>query len=297
MFNPLSAPYLTPDPKCIRASDWQIYEGEEINDLPDYVSSWSQGSDMELTRLVELDEASIREGANIPESAELALAVTWMSEATKIRRRVFREPLDGREMKIEITLPGDEIGGRVELRTSLILAEDLNQVDPWVASEIGAVLLQERVQFSVEGGGSAFPMAVIDFKASPYPVKASWHLVTTTRFDARFSSSFQVLINEQDESLVKAIEAQKPTKEQKALIDAMTGGIMSEMIQFAYSVREEEDLQLAAGEEGSVASVLWNLIEITGGQSVEVTDEPLKLSYQRTLFDSMARSIGAGRLF
>lgn len=297
MFSTPAAPYLTPDSESLKASNWQIYEGEEIKDLPDSLESWAQGTDIELARIVEVDTDSIRSAAGLPDSAELALAVSWMSEATKIRRRVFRHPVDDHEMKIEIKLSGNEIGGRVELRTSLILAKELNDVDPWIANETGAVLLQERMHFAVEGGGSAFPMAVIDFDASPYPAQASWHLVTTSRFDARFSSSFQVLINEQDKTLVKAIEAQKPTKEQKALIDTMMGGIMSEMIQFAYSVKGQDDLELASGEDGTVGSVLWNLLEITGNKSIEITDEPLKLSYQRTLFESMARSMGAGRLF
>ena len=297
MFSTPAAPYLTPDPNSLRASNWQIYEGEDLKELPASLENWAQGTDIELTRVIEADADSIRSTTGLPDSAELALSVSWMSDATKIRRRVFRHAVNDHETKIEIKLSGDEIGGRLELRTSLILAEDLKDVDPLIASETGAVLLQERVHFAVECGGTAFPMAVIDFDASPYPVHASWHLVTTSRFDARFSSSFQVLINEQDRSLVKAIEAQKPTKEQKALIDTMMGGIMSDMIQFAYSVQGQADLELAAGDDGTVGSVLWNLLEITGNRAVEITDEPLKLSYQRTLFESMTRSMGVGRLF
>ncbi|MDK8663203.1 hypothetical protein [Corynebacterium coyleae] len=297
MFSPPVAPYLTPDSNTIDATGWRILEGGEWKDLQDFLPSWSQGTDILLERTIEIDLERLFRQSRLPGRSSLSICVTWIGDTSKIRRKVFRKSLNSEVITVQVRLPGDEIGGRIAIETSLIVGAHIEAVHPWIAHEVGSVLLSERSMLTLEGDGATFPMAVVDFSESIYPDDASWFLRTSSEMGDRFSSTFQVLINRRDKKLVGAVERAARTKEDQALIDEMMHGVMAQLLEIAYSLRAAGDLDLVDNEEGSVGDVLAGLIEQTGSVIFEPTNDPSLLPRQHAFFASMARSLGAGRIF
>lgn len=296
MFSSIDAPFLTPDPSAINAEDWHYSIGETRQELPNHLQAWTQGTSLRLTRNVQIDREAILRQTGLPDSARLGIVVSWMSNETKIRRRVFRAEIRDEPLNIIANLNGDEIGGLVSIRTTLILDKSLPNQKVWVPQEVGSVLLREEFRLTLGSGDSGFPMAVVDFAATHLPTGASWHLETSTSLESRFSSSFQVLVNERDEKLVKAMEAEKPTREQALLLDDLLAGVMSQTLQLAYALRQGGELELDGYEYGSVGEVLGNLVKRTGDVSLEASSDFGRWSLMRTQFEDLTRELGVGRL-
>lgn len=142
-----------------------------------------------------------------------------------------------------------------------------------------------------------FPMAVIDFDKRLYDSRASWHVELSTAMDANFSSKFQVLVNEQDKALIKAIEADKPTKEQQSLLDQLSSGVMEVVLELAYAMKAQGELGAGDFEDGSVGSVLSGLVEQTGDIDVTHMTDPSQIGRRRSLFQGLARGLSVGRMF
>ncbi|QYH19913.1 hypothetical protein JKI95_02135 [Corynebacterium aquatimens] len=279
------------------AENWHLETGDERIPLPDQFESWSQGTSFRLTRRIEIDLPTLLSQSGLPNTAEIGVSVSWMSSSTKIRRRVFRSAIRDEPISIIANLNGDEISGEVDLRTTVILNSSIEGTDPWVASEVGSILLAERRVFGLGFSESGFPMSVVDFALTTLPIEASWHLETSVVLEDRFSSSFQVLVNERDEKLIKAMEADKPTKEQNLILQNLMAGVMEETLRLAYALRSSGELALDGYEYGSVGEVLSNLVKRTGDVSLDSLTDPSQLALARAQFEAMARTLGVGRQF
>lgn len=297
MFKAVETPYLTPDPAVVTAENWHLEAGDERIPLPDQFESWSQGTSLRLTRSIEIDLPTLLSQSGLPNTAEIGVSVSWMSNSTKIRRRVFRSAISDEPISVTANLSGDEISGEVDLRTSVILNSAIQGTDPWVASEAGSILLVEKRVFRLGLSESGFPMSVVDFAVTTLPIEASWHLETSTALEDRFSSSFQVLVNERDEKLIKAMEADKPTKDQSLILQNLMAGVMEETLRLAYALRSNGELALEGYEYGSVGEVLSNLVKRTGDVSLDSLTDPSQLASARAQFEAMARKLGVGRQF
>ena len=297
MFKRPDAPFLTPDSSVLTCTPWIVGSGEQTRALPESIDDWSQGTSIKLRRSVEIDRPSLLTQTGLPICAELHLVVSWISDATKIRRRVYRAPILDRQLEVDVVLDGNEIGSRTELRTTLILGRKLTDTQDWIAHETGSILLEEIQQIYLDRRQTGFPVAVVDFAYTHLPPEASWHLETTASLESRFSSSFQILINERDKKLVAAIEAETPTREQILLLDGLADGVVSETLKVAYALRRNGELALEGNEEGSVGDALSNLLKRSGDLSLEVGTDIHGMSLTRTQFEALSRSIGMGRTF
>ena len=291
----LHPPYLLPAEEWIEATDWKIsWRGDSLDLMP-VIEDWG-GEDLRLTRAVAIDAAAIRQDCGLPEDAPLELVVTSFSNTTKMRRRVFRRRVEGRHNDIEAVLRGSEIGGTVTVFTRLVLGVDLPDGPPGTPRLCGSILAADSTRILVEGDGSMFPMAVIDFATRPYDARASWHVETSTDLDADFSAMFQVLINEQDTELVAAIESDKPNQRQQALLDELSSGVMQTVLEVAYAMKSEGTLD-GGFPDGTVGDVLARLVDQTGDVDLGDLSEIAESSRRRTVFQAMARKMSAGRMF
>lgn len=295
MLTTLDTPYLIPPPDVVRAQEWSLEVGDALEPLQSSVPNWSQGTDIYVTRSIELDRPAAIEAAGLTKDAVFGIAVNWFSDSSKFRRSVYCAPIYDEPMHIRVRLSGDEISSTIKLQTSLVLLSYVPGASSWVANEPGAMLLNEEVPVSVEGDGSVFPMAVIDFASTAYPTNSSWYLVTSTLLEARFSSTFQVMINERDEKLVKAIEATKPDREQTALLDDLEHGVIATLLELAYALRSEGGLEIEGHEDGSVGAVLAEFVENSGDIALDSDMRLSQIAHRRAFFGSLARDIGAGR--
>lgn len=296
MFESPFAPYLTPSPSLIRADPWMIEVGEtETRPLESFINSWTQGTDIFLSRTIEIDRKELLQETLLPETTELAISVTWVSKSTKLKRRVYRAPISREPVHVRVRLSGDEVGSTITIVTSLILNARNSATSPWVAQRPGSILLRDRKIVALEGDGASFPMAVINFDSTVYPDFASWYLTSTTDLEASFTSTFQVMINEKDKQLVRAIEARNPSREQSVILEDLVNGVVATILELAYSLQNGGFLQGPGYEHGSVGAVLSGFIEDTNHLELDINADPSRVAYRRAFFESLARSIGAGR--
>lgn len=298
MIQDIWAPYLTPPVETAEMLPWYRVDAEEERPLEPLLADWTPGADIRLSRAVGIDLNEVRKSAGLDNNVTLGLVVSWISSSTKIRRRCFlKANPDSREV-IEVILSGDEIGGTLELDTSLVVLDYPSDPIPGVAHLSGSILLRDSQKVILEGDGSSFPMAVVDFNHTRYNPSASWHLETTTNIEANFSATFQVLINSRDEKMVKSIEADRPTKEQIILLQGLSAGVMEALLDLAYALEYEGTLDSSAPQEdGTVGSVLQGLIVQTGNLDLGDFSDPGKSSYRKSQLQGMARDIAAGRVF
>lgn len=298
MIKDFSAPYLTPPAETVEMLPWHRTYGDEQCQLGPLLTDWTPGSDIRLSRVVGIDLDEVRETAGLHDDVTLGLVVSWVSNSTKIRRRCFLKGNPEERQAVEIVLPGDEIGGTLELDTSLVVLDAPGEPVVGVAHRPGSILLRDSQKIILEGDGSSFPMAVVDFNHTRYNPSASWHLETTTDIDANFSATFQVLINQRDEKLVKSIEADRPTKEQTILLQELSAGVIEVLLDLAYALEYQGTLNITASQgDGSVGSVLQGLINQTGYIDLGDFSDPGNTSYRRSQLQGMARDIAAGRVF
>ncbi|WP_043451654.1 hypothetical protein [Jongsikchunia kroppenstedtii] len=291
------APYLVPDSDAIEMQPWTLDMRGESTPLGAVVDNWVSGTDLNVSRGVTMNLDSVRQRCGLPEQSELGLVVTWMSDSSKIRRRVLTKQVLEPRNEVSVTLPGNEIGGTIRLSTSLILLADIDRPAPGTPHRRGSILYTDVISVVLEGEGSMFPMAVVDFDARPYDSRASWHVETSTDLDADFSSTFQVLVNEKDKPLIKAIESEKPNREQQALLDELSSGVMQVVLELAYAMKSLGDLAGGDFETGTVGDVLFSLIEQTGDVDLGDLSEPNQIGRRSSVFQGMARGLAAGRVF
>lgn len=142
-----------------------------------------------------------------------------------------------------------------------------------------------------------FPMSVIDFAKRTYDSRASWFVETSTDLEANFSSVFQVMINEQDKALIKAIEAEKANREQQALLDELSSGVMQVVLELAYALKSTGELDSPDHGDGSVGQVLHGLVDQTGDLDLGDLRDPSQIARRQSRFQALARGIAAGRVF
>lgn len=298
MIKDFVAPYLTPPAETVEMLQWHRIYGDEQHPLEPLLSDWTPGSDIRLSRVISIDLPEVFASTGLPDDTTLGIVVSWVSSSTKIRRRCYLKRNPEERQLIEIILPGDEIGGTLEIDTSLVVLKSPESLAPGIAHWPGSILLRDAQKLILEGDGSSFPMAVVNFNHTRYNPSASWHLETTTNIDANFSATFQVLINERDEKLVKSIEADRPNKEQTILLQDLSAGVMEVLLDLAYALEHQGTLNMSAPQEdGSVGSVLQGLINRTGNIDLGDFSDPGNSSYRRSQLQGMARDIAAGRNF
>lgn len=276
---------------------WMLVDRGQSIPLVSPVEDWVTGTDLSLSRGVLVDLTALRDQCRLPPDTPVTLVVSWRSDASKIQRQLFTRPLDGSRNEIQVTLPGAEIGGTVHISTTVALLEDIVEPAAGAPHMRGAILSRDRVSVTLEGEGSMFPMAVVDFTTRTYDDRASWFVETSTDLSANFSSEFQVFINERDKTLIKAIEAENATREQQALLDELSSAVMQVVLELAYALKANGDLGPEEYGDGSVGQVLRGLIEQTGDLDLGDMYDPSQIAWRQSRFQAMARRIAAGRIF
>ncbi|MGB3286384.1 hypothetical protein [Mycolicibacter algericus] len=297
MASRFSPPYLVPAEDVVEMQPWLLLDGGESNPLTSPVDYWVSGTDLELSRGLVADLTQLREQCRLSADTPLGLTVSWRSDASKIQRCLMSRPLEESRNEIQVTLPGRQIGGTVQISTTIVLLTDVEVPAVGAPHRRGSVLARDVVSVTLEGEGSMFPMAVVDFTRRTYDDDASWFVETSTDPGANFSSAFQVMINERDAALIKAIEAEKPTREQQALIDELGSGVMQVVLELAYALKANGELDRDAYGDGSVGQVLQGLIEQTGNLDLGDISDASQIARRQSQFQALARRIAAGRVF
>lgn len=204
MKTPKAVPYLLPPETAMAAQPWSFTDGSELGDRLDH---WDPFVELDLERVLEVDLDETRRACQLTEHAAFALVATWSSNRTRVTGDgtvVELGNLRGTvRTALTLTVPGSEAGGRLTLRTRLVLRSPGEEPSPISPRRIGSILWEEESNLAVEGGAARFPITATDFKAIAYcPDEAAWFLEWDPGdLDAPVLGGMRLLVNSGHESL------------------------------------------------------------------------------------------------
>lgn len=210
MKTPASLPYLLPTDDAVAERPWVDADGRPLGDRLEH---WDPFTNTELFRVVDVDLDGVRDACRLNVDSAFALSVTWYSNRTRLSgsgatvelgqlRGVIRAPLS-------LLIPGDSAGGRLSIRTSLVLRHPGTSASPVSPRREGAVLWMDSTDVALEGGSARFPVTAVDFTSiSRLPDGASWTLDwDPEQLDAPVLGDLRLLVNSTDETLVSAVRS------------------------------------------------------------------------------------------
>ncbi len=291
-------PYLVPGPGTVTMAPWQYAVHDTWEPLPPDLPDWEPSQQLRLQRSVHIDLGRLLDETRLDPETRLGLTVSWISSTTAMRGAAPTVPLSltGTTM-LDVALPGDRIGGTLELRTTLTLTLLASTSVPsvGVAQLPGSVLVEDRHRLVLDHGADRFPVHEIDFAATRLDSYASWHLETTTDLNAPFLGSYLLLLNKRDTELVAAVTRGRKDPRQEALIEELEHGVAALLLELATHLRTElaECDDWPAGTVGDALQRVLRQAERTG--TVPPPTGPHVLAHTRTRISAAVRAAGHGR--
>lgn len=205
MKTPPAPPYLLPSEEAVVAEEWRTSEGSTV---PERLEHWDPFTDIELVRIVDVDVDAVRAACQLGVDSALAVSASWFSTRTRLGaegRPVEIGTLDGRvRLPVGVSVPGVDVGGRLDIRTRLVLRTRGAEPSPISPRREGAVLWTQDTRIELEGAAARFPVTPADFRAIPrLPDGGAWALEWDSEaLDAPVLGAIRLLVNVADESLV-----------------------------------------------------------------------------------------------
>lgn len=230
-------PYLRPPPDVVSGGPWSRAVVDGTEPLPAALPDWDYDSVLRLARPITIDGLRTRLRSGLPIDAEIDLTVHWHATSSMLRSRAWRAtvpPEDTVEFEIDIELPGSDLGGSLELVTSLTLRRPGTAASPAAPRRPGSVLWSDRQRTLLQGDSTLFPLAIADFHELPYPTRASWYLQVGDDLHAAALGSILLLANEQRPIVVTALAAAAaPSDADRRVLSTMRTDIVRTLVERA----------------------------------------------------------------
>lgn len=290
-------PYLVPLLEVMHHRPWSYLADDEWTSLPDELLSWDGHSDIHLRAPVSVDLPQLRDQTLLPFSSVLLVGVHWRSSSSGMVESAPAVPLaPSGDAFLEVRLPGDRIGGSLEVVTTVTLGADPGTGLPGVAHQPGSVLLESAQKVLLEPPAAMFPVHDLDFAAVPgLDDHASWHLEMSTELASPFLGTCRLLINRRDQELLAAVRRGRRDPRQEALLDDLTHGVAQVMLEMAIRLRETV-LERERWPEGTVGEVLCGYLATSDERlQMALPDEVDGVPAFRTRLAGATRALGHGR--
>ena len=200
-------PYVLASDEVVVPGAWFTDLGAGRQPIPEYLPAWDLSSELSLERMLDIDLPRLRAETGLHESATLAVAVAYSTE--RLDGCLTRIELAGAEgvvpVSIEVVLSGAVMAGRVELVTSLFLAQSLEHSTQPVAWRRGSTLWRDTRKVRLHGDASQFPLEVVDFSAHGIDPSAPWFLQVAGDLSLPVMGSVQLLVNARFPHVVEAL--------------------------------------------------------------------------------------------
>lgn len=287
-------PYLVPSGQVVQFSPWTTEDGAL---LPDVWEGWDANSTVRLHRTVSVDREGLLASAMIPADVGLRVVASWNSSTSQMTMPAGSCNVASSEpLRLEAVLPGNQIGGRVTVTTSLVVADDW-VAPPGAAGEAGAVLFQDSTRTAIEGDAGGFPIEVVDFGPTTWDRDASWHLTLDSNLALPFLGAVWLSVNLRDKELIDAISAEKPRPRQGALLESMYADVADQLLEAAQAAERTQGLLGETWPPESLGEVLKTTLINAGLDIPDVPELVGEASEQRTRRQGAIRRIGIGRTF
>lgn len=172
-------PYRQAKSTRVETGRWHLVLGEKQELLGKALGQWDPATPVHVTQTVRVDVAGIRQDCRLPDDAKLVLTPIWDSTGTRMRNSANITELseDTVTTKMEVQIPGNVLASSLTLMVHICLAQSLPK-RPLVAWRPGTILWESAHRLDLEGGGSRFPMEILDFSKSSwqFPERAAWVL-------------------------------------------------------------------------------------------------------------------------
>ncbi|WP_246053524.1 hypothetical protein [Paracoccus hibiscisoli] len=222
------------------------------------IENWDYARDLQLRTSLTFDLRAAARSLQI-DVGELKLAIivkigSGLGRFPRRMDRVLRIDVDNRRpapRELKVILPGQSLGGRLYVRTEVLLAERPSAHSPLSPNLPGARLWINIAEAALEDGGDTrFPMEIVSFskafKSWPHE-HAPWYLsFRGTSFHGDFSGTVRLYVNADH-----AAFAQRVIDGDPHVLQAMLGDVM---VQLANMALDQEDFSetVATCEDGSV---------------------------------------------
>jgi len=250
-------PFLRPPADVVTVGPWSRLTPDGAEPLTDTLRDWDYSTTLALHRAGSVDGLRLRRLCGLPIDATLDVSVQWFASSSALRGRAWRislPPEDGFETSIDFRLPGDDLGGGLELITSVILRASAPGASPAAATRPGSVLWSDRHRLTLEADSTLFPIATADFHELPYPTGAAWYLHIDEDLEAAALGSILLLLNERHTVVMRAVEAaSSPTEADRRVLSALRTDVLRVLLDRALTLDDlKEDVQYPTGSLGAL---------------------------------------------
>ncbi|MGY1884146.1 hypothetical protein ACI799_02425 [Blastococcus sp. SYSU DS0753] len=250
-------PFLRPPSDVVTVGPWSRLTPDGGEPLPDTLTDWDYSTTLSLHRPLKVDGLRLRRLSGLPEDAAIDLSVQWLATNSALRGRAWRSELpadDGSDITIDLSLPGDDLGGTLELITSATLRRPAPGSSVAAATRPGSVLWSDRQRVLLEGDNTLFPIATADFHDLPYPTGAGWYLHIEEDLEAAALGSILLVVNERHDVVMQAVEAaSSPTEADMRVLSALRSDVLRVLVERALTSEDlTEESNYSVGSLGAL---------------------------------------------
>ena len=264
-----SFPYLTIPREKVELHAWELQGGKPLGP---WLEGWDPGSDVSLSSTIALDPLEVRKICGLGKSSKLSIVVTWRSSGTTLRGNGCQIAIpvtrSGKhEFRLTLTVPGQELAGRLDLRTAVVLNHPGQEPrDALSARHPGSILWIRQDVTDLEGGRPMFPICGIPFSQfRGWSPEALWVLEwepSTVDLYSQFSAEAKLYLNS-DHPAYQAFSnsGRRAGPVGEAVRSALMHDLAETLVVAALARSEELD-----GEEfpgGTVGRVLAHIVSTT----------------------------------
>lgn len=258
-------PYRCPPVDVVTTGPWLRVMADSIDELPPDLPEWDYGTVLHLRRPMKVDGLRARSECGLPPDSQLMLTVVWSAANSSLRGRAWQAPVaDAAEVELEIDfeLPGDELGGRLDLETCLTLRSPGSQGSLTAPTRPGSVLWRDVRSVMLQGDAVLFPLSIVDFEHLPYPTGAAWHLELSHDLESQALGSILLLANKRRETVTAALKAASdPSDADRRVLSTIRSDVIRSLVERAL-VDDEFDPE-ADYPTGSVGALLASVLRAT----------------------------------
>jgi hypothetical protein len=257
-------PYLLPPASAVSVDTWKPPDGTP---LPDRLDHWDPFTEIEVFRTVDIDLDSVRSACSLGDDATFSLIASWWSSRTRLGATGDAVELGTRSGVVRATLAlgiaGPLAGGRLDLRTLLVLRHPGSAPSVVSPRREGAVLWEEETRVALEGAAARFPVAAVDFAEIPrLPDTGGWALEWDAEdLDAPVLASLRLLVNASDDVLLNALRSGSTDPRSNVIRSFVTYDVARTIVHAALrSEKFVDDPEVF--EEESVGRMLFELLSM-----------------------------------
>lgn len=250
-------PFLRPPMDVVTTGPWSRLTPDGGAPLPDALLDWDYDTTLSLFRPMTVDGARIRHLSGLPAEAALDLSVQWFATSSALRGRAWRSALpavDAHEAAATFELLGGDLGGSLELVTSITLRSSAPGASAAAATRPGSVLWSDRHRVLLQGDNTLFPIAPADFHDLPYPTGAGWYLHIDEDLEAAALGSLLLLVNERHDVVMHALDtAASPTEADRRVLSTLRSDVLRVLVEHALCHEDlSDDVEYPVGSLGGL---------------------------------------------